>query len=545
MHLPDSTLDQISKLARTFLWSNGSNVRCFHSIGWSVTTLKKSEGGLGLRNLRLVRHSLMAKNIFAILNSDSKIWVDIFNHKYSNWHPWSVVSPSKSSWFFKSISRSAQCLKMHLRILRANPNDLDLLRDPCLLDLPILFKPTYLNMDFNFDNLHFSGLFLVDGINTPLFHNIFGHNIDWDWINTIRFDLNSHNHWVWGPSSHFSSVAAAVYDCLISFDISPWSGWNCIWKLCILPRTKTFIWKLGHGKLPSGDYLYNLNIGPPSLCPFCGLAPETASHIIWNCCKIYPIWEFLCATFNLDPIIISGFCSSNWLTSRISSMFSNDFFKALIATIAWIIWKDRCNLIFKNWQPKFHTIYSRAWRLCQDFFKSVGKDFREFSYPSLSFSSWRSINLFTDASWSSSSVSCGLGFIATALAKSCLQDLWVAARILHFLLRLRLSILRLTIASLKTGFLIEFSVIAQVSLAYSNTSTAVWRGAFNLAIDSLKIKLLNFPCSDFKSIPRSDNLIADALANFGRSNPHLSLFDQGLDRPRWLEDLCRSLHFFF
>ncbi|XP_039123366.1 uncharacterized protein LOC120259982 [Dioscorea cayenensis subsp. rotundata] len=267
-------------------------------------------------------------------------------------------------------------------------------------------------MDFNLDNMNFSDIIQVDSLNPTLIHNIFGLNLDWDWITSIRFDVNTHNHWVWGPISLRTSVAATVYDCLVSSDPSPWPGWNYIWKLCVLPRIKTFIWKLAHGKLPTSDYLYSLNIGPPTQCHFCGLVSESASHIIWNCYKIVPCWNSLCASFNLDFIILTGFSTSNWLTSRFTSKISDAFFKALIASIAWIIWKDRCNLIFKNWQPKYHTIYSRAWNYCRDFFKSIGKDIREFPYPSLTSSPWSSINLFTDASWSDSSVSCGLGFIA-------------------------------------------------------------------------------------------------------------------------------------
>ena len=38
----------------------------------------KTEGGLGIRKLRLAQHSLMAKHVFTVLNNDNKLWVDIF-----------------------------------------------------------------------------------------------------------------------------------------------------------------------------------------------------------------------------------------------------------------------------------------------------------------------------------------------------------------------------------------------------------------------------------------------------------------------------------
>lgn len=182
----------------------------------------------------------------------------------------------------------------------------------------------------------------------------------------------------------------------------------------MLPHVRTFIWKLAHGKLPTGDYLYGLNIGPFTLCHFCGLAPESASHTIWNCPKIMPCWISLCASFNLDPNILAEFDSGIWLTNSFVSKNSDAFFKALIANIAWIIWKDRCNLIFKGWQPKYHSIFGRAWSYCTNYFNSIAKNIREYSNPSCPL---KSISLFTDASWSdSSSLSCGFGFIAISNA---------------------------------------------------------------------------------------------------------------------------------
>lgn len=48
---------------------------------------------------------------------------------------------------------------------------------------------------------------------------------------------------------------------------------------------------------------------------------------------------------------------------------------------------------------------------------------------------------------------------------------------------------------------------------------------------TLKQNLNNFPNICFETIPCEDNNITNALANFGRQNPQLSLYYQGLDRP--------------
>lgn len=62
---------------------------------------------------------------------------------------------------------------------------------------------------------------------------------------------------------------------------------------------------------------------------------------------------------------------------------------------------------------------------------------------------------------------------------------------------------------------------------------------------SLKHLLSHFHHLHFNLIAREDNVVADSLANFGRSNVQLSLFFQDLDRPCWLDDICRSRNLFF
>lgn len=60
---PLSTLFEISGIVRKFFWSRGSNGKGIHNVFWSVLMENKSERGLDIRNLNLVRRSYMAKHI--------------------------------------------------------------------------------------------------------------------------------------------------------------------------------------------------------------------------------------------------------------------------------------------------------------------------------------------------------------------------------------------------------------------------------------------------------------------------------------------------
>lgn len=50
-------------------------------VNWDTITSSKSEGGLGIRNLLKVKHSLMAKNLINFLNKQNLLWVDILHMK--------------------------------------------------------------------------------------------------------------------------------------------------------------------------------------------------------------------------------------------------------------------------------------------------------------------------------------------------------------------------------------------------------------------------------------------------------------------------------
>lgn len=86
--VPDSILNQITKLVRCLFWSRCSNGSGVYNIAWNNTTLVKSEGGLRIQNLKHVRIVLMVKNVFWILIGTNKLWDDIFGLKYVQFDPW-------------------------------------------------------------------------------------------------------------------------------------------------------------------------------------------------------------------------------------------------------------------------------------------------------------------------------------------------------------------------------------------------------------------------------------------------------------------------
>lgn len=125
--IPNLAIDKLSCSARKLLWANGSNGSIMSMVSWNNTTLYKAEGSLGIRNLRLAKHSWMAKNLFNFLNRNDNIWVDIMRKKYVMHKLWNLLPPQRCSWFFRVLCWTMEILKPNLWINVINPHKIYIL----------------------------------------------------------------------------------------------------------------------------------------------------------------------------------------------------------------------------------------------------------------------------------------------------------------------------------------------------------------------------------------------------------------------------------
>lgn len=70
-----SLTNEIEKLIRSFLWSNGGSVRGKAKVKWSEVCLPIEQGGLGIKSLRMWNRALMTKHIWNILCKEDSLWV--------------------------------------------------------------------------------------------------------------------------------------------------------------------------------------------------------------------------------------------------------------------------------------------------------------------------------------------------------------------------------------------------------------------------------------------------------------------------------------
>lgn len=98
-------------------------------------------------NLRCWKTACFAKHVLNYLNNNSFYWVQILNLKYGPIQPWSYSIPPKRGWFFRGFCRCLKSFKPHLWLRSFNPQSTSLMNDPWYFDVPLPFKPTFLNMN--------------------------------------------------------------------------------------------------------------------------------------------------------------------------------------------------------------------------------------------------------------------------------------------------------------------------------------------------------------------------------------------------------------
>ncbi|XP_039127505.1 uncharacterized protein LOC120263608 [Dioscorea cayenensis subsp. rotundata] len=209
--IPDTVLTKLSSIVRKFLWANSDLGKGMPLVSWDTVTSCKSEGGLGIRNLLKVKHSLMAKNLFNFLNKQDALWVDILYLKYGDPNFWSLNTPPNCSAFFKGLNITAYVLKTYLWIKTLNLVLTSFWHHPWMFDIPITFKPVFINMDLNLDNLKIDDLLTNSSLNLNALNTMFGFNWDSPILSYGEINTEENNHWIWFPASQGNKITASVY----------------------------------------------------------------------------------------------------------------------------------------------------------------------------------------------------------------------------------------------------------------------------------------------------------------------------------------------
>jgi hypothetical protein len=82
MKMPVKVWKVLVSIQRNFLWGGASGKKKIAWVKWSDICRSKEKGGLGIRNLRLVNISLLAKWRWRLLSAPNEVWAQTLIAKY-------------------------------------------------------------------------------------------------------------------------------------------------------------------------------------------------------------------------------------------------------------------------------------------------------------------------------------------------------------------------------------------------------------------------------------------------------------------------------
>ena len=104
MPLPRAVLKEVLGVCRAFLWTSLTTFDGPGKVSWDKVCRPKSEGGLGIKDIRRWNQAALFKHAWAIENKKDILWVRWVNHVYMKGkNIWEIKATSNSSWYWRKL----------------------------------------------------------------------------------------------------------------------------------------------------------------------------------------------------------------------------------------------------------------------------------------------------------------------------------------------------------------------------------------------------------------------------------------------------------
>jgi hypothetical protein len=299
--LPKTLCQELNSIMCQFYWGQKDNGSRTIWMSWMKMGRSKAKGGLGFRDLECFNLAMLAKQGWRLLQFPESLAARILKEKY---HPHCSFLEANlghcPSYAWRSICKSRGLLNEGLFWRVGNGVSIKIWQDrwlPCPTTFRIQSPRQLLGAEATVAAL-------IDADTrwwkTSLIQSIFLPSEAAHICSIALSPGNQPDKLIWrGNSSGLFSVRSAYHlekerrsrDSGESSSASISSEtWRRIWNLKVPGVVRNFIWRMCHNLLPTKVNLFQRKIVPDTLCPMCGIEPETSGHIIWNCDSSKAVW---------------------------------------------------------------------------------------------------------------------------------------------------------------------------------------------------------------------------------------------------------------
>ncbi|WOL07227.1 hypothetical protein Cni_G15965 [Canna indica] len=177
-------------------------------------------------------------------------------------------------------------LKLGLAKKIGNGVDTDIMGDPWIGNIPFNWWPTYIDTHKIQSFKSILELTINREWNNSLIAEIFGPPLKERIQNIYIPNHDEKDKWIWSCNEKGKLNSKIAYNflkenegtlCSLNFN------WKWLWNALVIPKAKTFAWKLLLGRLPTTCYLSRFTKVEQFKCFICNMHEDSSDHILFKC----------------------------------------------------------------------------------------------------------------------------------------------------------------------------------------------------------------------------------------------------------------------
>ena len=296
--LPASTLNQLDKIARAFIWGSSEGNRKQHLIAWEKVCKPKREGGVGIRSAKEMNIALLGKLGLRLLNAHDALWVTILRKKFRVGElcdtSWTTVQGSWSPTWRSLMLGIREVVVPGTCWILGDGRRVRFWRDNWLLNEPLYKSSTVLIpeeiLETKVCDLWQQGTGWIIQLMEP-YLSIQNHLR----LASLVIDevTGAQDRMSWGGSKdgRFSVKSAYAF---LTRDVVPRPNmealYSRVWRVVFPERTRVFLWLVSHQVIMTNMERKRRHLSESSVCQLCKNGDESILHVLRDCPAAAGLW---------------------------------------------------------------------------------------------------------------------------------------------------------------------------------------------------------------------------------------------------------------
>jgi hypothetical protein len=377
LKIPMVVWKKVRRIQREFLWGCKGGRARISWVKWDTVCKPKRLGGLGVRDIRAVNISLLAKWRWRLLGNDNAMWKEVLRSKYGvnavgsvtineNSKPWfssvwwkdicSIGTNMDTHWFTQGAVKHVGCgnqtkfwfdvwvgsVSLQERFPRLF--SISTQKDCTVEDLRVL-EGGVANWNLQWRRRRFVW---EEALMTELM----------EVINSVVFSTNQ-DRWGWSFNGGADFTVKSTYGAIVKLfvpmdpiELSDSKAFSSLWKCFAPSKVRVFAWQLLLQRIPTRLNLIRRHVTLPegeSCCVWCGIEPESVLHLFLYCEFARKVWEKVFSWLRFDFILPhSLFSILNFLVGSTKKKLKKGGLVTIWMAAVWAMWKMHNSVIFDD-----------------------------------------------------------------------------------------------------------------------------------------------------------------------------------------------------